>query len=316
MTGEQDAARGPRSATDEERLSSRRAVSPRLALLERLNTLAGGIPGAAAYRAALWLLPDGPPSPTAPPPPGGRWDAENASWSVDHAAAMNLWSPRGGDGLPPVEMLDAFLADHVARTGDDGAREQVEQLYAEAVEEVAGPGRAPEAAPARTRAEVVAVADRYGYGDLVETISIDRSRGFGGALAFAVLPAVAGVVVLFRAGGDTLALVGGILLCALAAGILALGVVALRSPIPAAEQMFLFTGGVVHDTDGVLDPFAWPDLEVTTEVVVSTVGSDRHEVRETVLSIGLLARSVWFVVPQSYHRTVTDLATAGGAAFR
>ncbi|QQQ74613.1 hypothetical protein IOD16_26120 [Saccharothrix sp. 6-C] len=49
------------------------------------------------------------------------------------------------------------------------------------------------------------------------------SRGFGTAAAFAVLPAFFGVLLPARADGDVLALVGGILLTAPAAGLLARG---------------------------------------------------------------------------------------------
>lgn len=86
MTGDTSAERRPRSATDEERLTARRAVSPRNALIEHLSLLEGGVPGSAAVQAGRWLR-----------------------WSVDHAAAMQLWEPSDGVGLPPREMEDAFL---------------------------------------------------------------------------------------------------------------------------------------------------------------------------------------------------------------
>jgi len=68
--------------------------------------------------------------------------------------------------------------------------------------------------------------------------------------------------------------------------------------------------------DGVLDPCAWPDLEVVEKVLVSTVGSDQREVRQKVILIGPRDRSTQHAVPMSHHRTVVTLARDGGATFR
>ncbi len=111
-------------------------------------------------------------------------------------------------------------------------------------------------------------------------------------------------------------LASGIILTTVAAGILALGVVALRRPKPVPQQLFLFTNGIVLGVDGVLDPYAWPDLELAEKVVVSTVGSKRREVREKVLLIGPLGRSAQFLVPSRHRDAVAALARAGGATIR
>lgn len=79
--------------------SAQRAPSPRAALMDRLSLLEGGIPGAAAYQAALRLLPKGPRSSGTKPPPGARWNRTEGAWEVDHGAAMGLWDPRDGVGL-------------------------------------------------------------------------------------------------------------------------------------------------------------------------------------------------------------------------
>ncbi|WP_033442113.1 hypothetical protein [Saccharothrix sp. NRRL B-16314] len=317
MTGDPEADRSPRSATDEERLAAQRAVSPRVALMERLSLLEGEVPGAAAYQAARRLLPEEDPHPGMKPPPGAVWNPETGTWSVDHAAAMRLWSPDDGVGLPPSEMVDAFLTGYAERTGDDSARPLVEQLYAEAEKRLRDRGGAPESLSPSTKAEAVAVAGRHGFGEFVETVELDSSsRGFGVALAFAVLPAFFGVLLLFQADGDVLAVVGGVLLTVLAIGILALGVVALRMPAPVPRRLFLFTGGVVLGVDGVPDPYAWSDLELVERVVVSNVGSDHHEVREKLLLIGPLGRSTQFPVPSGHRETVVALGRAGGAVIR
>jgi hypothetical protein len=317
VTGEPDAGREPRSATDEERLIAQRAVSPRIALMDLLNQLQGEVPGVAAYQAAHWLLPKEPPQPGIKPPPGARWSWDTGTWSVDHPAAMRLWSRRDEVGLPPWEMVDAFLAAYAERNGDDTSRQVVEELYAEAEKQLRDRKGAPETLSASTHDEAVAVAERYGYGEFVQVIEHSYSdSGFGLALIFAVLPGFFGVLLLFQADGDVLALVGGILLTVPAAGILAFGVAARREPASVPRQLFLFTGGVVLGVDGVLDPYAWPDLELVTKVIVSNVGSDYHEVREKVLLLGPLARATQFAVPSAHRASVVALAGAGGATFR
>lgn len=169
--------------TDEERLAARSAVSPHLALLERLSILEGEIPGAAAYQAAKHLLEHGEPS-SATVSRLGQRDATGA-WSVDHAAAMRLWSPDDGTGVPPREMLDAFLDSYAERTGDDGERPLIERLYAETesaeAEKAEADGAKP--APPSTVADAKAVADRYGYGAFVDTVELPSTRRGSGFFA-------------------------------------------------------------------------------------------------------------------------------------
>nr|WP_232327903.1 hypothetical protein [Kibdelosporangium sp. MJ126-NF4] len=272
------------------------------------------MPGIAAYQAAHRLLPEGNSYPGMTPPPWAHWNQATGTWSVDHAAAMRLWSPSDGVSLPPAEMVDAFLTGYAERTGDDSARPLVEQLYAEAEKRLRDRGGAPETFPASNRAEAVAVGVRFGFGEFVETVALNSPSGrFGTALVVAVLPAFFGILLLFQANGDVLALVGGIILTAMVTGILVMGVVAQRRPEPMSRQLFLFTGGIVFGVNGVLDPYAWPDLEVVEKVVVSNVGSDHHEVREKLLLVGPLGKSTQFVVPSPYRETVVALARAGGA---
>jgi hypothetical protein len=273
--------------------------------------------GVAAYQAALRLLPAQDLHPGMKVPPWARWNPATGAWAVDHVAAMRLWSPADGVRLPPPEMVDAFLTGYVERTGDEGARRLVEQLYAEAEQRLVERGGAPETVAASTLTEAAAVAERHGYGEHVETVVINPwSRGFGTAVAFAVPPAVFGIWVLVAVDGDVLALVGGILLTALAAGLLALAVVALRQREPTPQRLFLFTGGVVLGVGGVLEPYAWPDLEVVVKTVVSTVGSGQNEVRQRVIMIGPVEQTAQYPIPSSHHRTVVTLARAGGASFR
>jgi hypothetical protein len=230
---------------------------------------------------------------------------------------MRLWSPRGEVSLPPWEMVDAFLAAYAERTGDDSSRQVVEELYAEAEKQLRDRGGATETLSASTRAEAVAVAERYGHGEFVQVIEHGYAGGgFGLALGFAVVPAFFGVLLLFQANGDVLALVGGIILTVLAAGILAFGVAARRKPTPAPRQLFLFTGGIVLGVDGVLDPYAWSDLELVKKVIVSNVGSDHHEVREEVLLLGPLTRATRFAIPSAHRASVVALGRAGGVTFR
>lgn len=313
MPEELNADRSPRSATDEERLAALRALSPRTALMDRLDLLDGGIPGAAAYQAALRLLPKEARYPAMKQPPGARWNEYDGAWEVDHGAAMDLWSPRGGVGLPPREMVDAFLAGYVERTGDDGERRLVEELYAEAEQRLSEQGNAREVFPASTSAEAAAVAERYGYGELVQTITLDApARLFGLAAVLVVVPALLGTVLLFESDGSTASRVGGIALYVVAAAAAVLGFVPLRRPLPA-PRLFVYRGGVVFGVNGLLDPYAWPDLELSESVVSSTVGSAQREVRSNLLTIGPRGRSKTFVVPSLHHTTVTDRARAGGA---
>ncbi|MBE1470639.1 hypothetical protein [Kibdelosporangium phytohabitans] len=282
--------------------------------MERLNLLEGEVPGAAAYQAAHRLLPKQDSSAGTALPPWARWDEATGGWSVDHAVAMRLWSPSDGISLPPPKMVDSFLTGYAERTGDDSARPLIEQLYAEAEKRLRDGGGAPETLPSNDRADAVAVAERYGFGEFVETVVLGSPSGrFGIALVLAVLPAFFGILLLFQANGDALALVGGVVLTAVAAGILAMGVVARRRPKPLSRQLFLFTGGIVFGVDGVLDPYAWPDLEVVEKAVVSNVGSDHHEVRQKLLLVGPLGKSTQFIVPTPYRESVIALARAGGA---
>lgn len=313
MTHEPNADRSPRSPSGEERLAALRAHSPRTALLDRLSVLEGGIPGAAAYRAAQRLLPKEPPHPGMKPSPGAHWNTTEAVWEVDHAAAMELWEPRGDAGLPPAEMVDAFLAGYVERTGDVGERELVEQLYAEAEQELADRGGVAERSPAN-KAEALAVAARYGFGALVETITLDApSRMLGLVLTLVIVPAFFGIVLLLQSGGDALALGGGVALLAVAAAALVWGLVSRRRPQQAAPQLFVFTHGIVFSVDGFLDPYVWTDLDLHETVVSSTAGSNPREIRTSLLVIGPRGRSMQFVVPSEYRQTVADLARAGGA---
>ncbi|MEU4386218.1 hypothetical protein [Promicromonospora sp. NPDC023805] len=316
MTGDPNADQSPRSPSDEERFAALRAHSPRAALMDRLDLLEGGIPGVAAYQAALRLLPNGARSSGMRPPAGARWNRAEGAWEVDHAVAMRLWEPPGDAGLPPREMVDAFLAGYVERTGDDEERRLVEQLYAEAEQRLSELGGAREVFPANTQAEADAVAERYGYGKLVQTITLDAPSGsYVFAFTLVVVFALLGTVLLFQWGDDTSARVGGIGLYLAAAATIVLGFVPLPRGRPRrpAPQLFVFRGGIVFGDDGLLDPYAWPDLELRQKVVTATVGSDQHEVRSKVLWISPRGRSKEFVVPSLHHRTVTDLARAGGA---
>lgn len=316
MTGDPNADLNPRSPSDEERLAAQRARSPRAALMDRLDLLEGGIPGRAAYQAALRLLPKEPPYPGMAHPPGARWNEAAHAWEVDDAAAMQLWWAPGDGGLPPWEMVDAFLAGYVERTGDDDERRLVEQLYAEAERQPSEPSSASEASPGNTQAEAAAVAERYGYGGLVQTITLDAPSGlFGLALILVIVPALLGTVLLFQSDGGTASRVGGIVLYVVAAAAVFLGFVPLPlgRPRPPVPRLFVFRGGIVFAVDGLLDPYAWPDLELHQSVVTSTVGSDQREVRRNVLWIGPRGRSKQFVVPSLLHETMTDLARAGGA---
>lgn len=174
-------------------------------------------------------------------------------------------------------------------------------------------GSAREIFPESTPAEAAAVAEQYGYGELVQTITLDApSRLFGLALILVVVPALLGTVLLFESGGGTAAQVGGIVLYVVAAAAAVLGFVPLRRPQPA-PGMFVYRGGIVFGVNGMLDPYAWPDLELYRSVVTSTVGSDQREVRTNLLLIGPRGRSTTFVVPSLHHGSVTDLARAGGA---
>jgi hypothetical protein len=316
MTGDPNTDQSPHSPSDDERLAALRAHSPRAALMDRLDLLEGGIPGAAAYQAALRLLPKNAPPAGAKPPAGARWNRAEGAWEVDHAAAMRLWDPPGGVGLPPREMVDAFLTGYAERTGDDGERRLVEELYAEAEQRLADQGGVAESFPETTRAEAAAVAERYGYGELVETITLGGSPGtLGLALTLAVVPAFLGALLLFRSDGDMLPLVGGIALLAVAAAALAWGLVSQRKPRRAPKLLFVFTDGVVFGVNGLLDPYAWRDLELHDASVSSTVGLNPRELRTDLLMIGPRGRSMQFVVPSEYRNTVADLGRAGGAAF-
>lgn len=312
------ADRSPRSATDEERLAARRAVSPRNALLEQLSLLEGDVPGSAAFQAAQRLLPRDAGYPGTQAPPGTYWDQEAGAWAVDHSAAMRLWSPPDGVGLPPREMVDAFLTVYVERTGDDDARRRTDELYAEAERRLADNGGAPESFPVRTRAEAVAVAERYGYGELVTEADLTSTPlGFGMAVWCAAVSALFGLFLLLQSGGTGLALWSGIVLVALAGGILVAGAVVQRRRRPTVpRQLFFFTGGVVLGIDGVLDAYAWPDLELVEADTVSDVEPDHQQVRSGVLLIGPRARADQLAVPSDRRDTVRALAAAGGASFR
>ncbi|MGI5187633.1 hypothetical protein ACQEVI_05745 [Promicromonospora sp. CA-289599] len=317
MTGDPNTDRSPRSPSDDERLATQRAHSPRVALMDRLDLLAGGIRGAAAYQAALRLLPNGARSSGTKPPPGARWNRTEGAFEVDHAAAMRLWEPRDGAGLPPREMVDAFLAGYVERTGDDVERQLVLELYAEAEQRLADRGGAAEIFPASTRDEAATVAERYGYGKLVQTITLDTSSGtFLLALVLVVVPALLGTMLLFQSDGGTSSRVGGIALYVVAVAAIFFGFVPLPlgRPRPPDPQLFVFRGGIVFAVNGLLDPYAWPDLELYQSAVTSTVGQDQREVRTNMLVISSRGRSMRFVVPSFHHETVTDLARAGGAS--
>jgi hypothetical protein len=163
-------------------------------------------------------------------------------------------------------------------------------LYAEAEQRLSEQGGAPEVSPGNTQAEAAAVAERYGYGELVQTITLDApTRTFVLALVLVVVPALLGTVLLFQSDGGTSSRVGGIVLYVVAAA-------------------------AIFGVNGFLDPYAWPDLELYQSVVTSTVGSAQREVSTDLLLIGPRGRSKTFVVPSLHHETVTDLARAGGAA--
>lgn len=315
MTSEPNADRSPHSPSDEERLAAQREHSPRAALMDRLSLLEGGIPGVAAYQAALRLLPEGPRSSGTKPPPGVRWNRAEGGWEVDHVAAMRLWDPRDGVGLPPREMVDAFLTGYAERTGDDSERELVEQLYAEAEQRLADGSDAPESPSAAIGpAEASAVAERYGYGELVETVTFDASsRTIGFTLILAFVPALFAYLLLSQADGETLPIVGGVALLVAAVAALLWGLVPLRRVRRAAPQLFVYTGGVVFADDGFLDPYAWPDVELHETTVTRTVGSDQREVREDLLLIGPRVKSTQFLVPSGHRRTVAAAARTGGA---
>ena len=311
MTEEPNADRSPRTPSDEERLAAQRALSPRGALMDRLDHLEGGIPGAAAYQAAQRLLQNGTPSAGTL---GARWNAAEGVWEVDHAAAMRLWSPSDGVGLPPAEMVDAFLTSYAERTGDDSERRLVEELYAEAEQQLSDQDGTPESSPESARAEAVAVGERYGYGELVEAIALDASpRTLGLALILAFMPAFFGTMLVVQSDGETLPVVGGIALFVVAAVVLAWGFVPLHRPRQVAPKLFVFRGGIVFGVNGLLDPYAWPDVELTETVVTSTVGSNRRKVREGLLMLGPPSRSARFLVPARHRATVAAVARAGGA---
>lgn len=316
MTGDPNADQSPHSPSDEERFAALRAHSPLAALRDRLDLLEGGIRGVAAYQAALRLLPKEAPHSEMMPPMGARWNRSEGAWEVDHVAAMRLWRGPGDTGLPPREMVDAFLAGYVERTGNDDERRLVEQLYAEAQQQLSEEGGAPEVFPGSTQAEADAVAERYGYGEPVQAITLDAPSGvFLLALVLVIVPAVLGTALLVESDGGTASRVGGIALYVVAVAAIFFGFVPL--PLgrkrPPAPQLFVFRGGIVFAVNGLLDPYAWPDLELHQSVVTSTVGSDQREVSRDLLLIGPRGRSKTFVVPSFHHETVTDLARAGGA---
>ncbi|MFC4632152.1 hypothetical protein ACFO6V_28175 [Promicromonospora alba] len=314
MTGDPNADHSPHSPSDEERLAALRAHSPRAALMDRLSLLEGGIPGIAAYQAALRLLPNGARSSGTKPPPGTRWNRAEGAWEVDHVAAMRLWEPRDGVGLPPREMVDAFLTGYAERTGDDGERQLVEQLYAEAERRLAEGSGAPESSSGISPAEASAVAARYGYGELVETVTFDASsRTIGFTLLLAFVPAVFAYLLLTQADGETLPIVGGTALLVAAVAALLWGLVPLRRVRQAAPQLFVFKDGVVFAVEGFLDPYAWQDVDLHETTVTSTVGSDQREVREDLLLIGPRGKSAQFLVPMRHRRTIAAAARAGGA---
>jgi hypothetical protein len=115
--------------------------------MERLSLLEGGVPGSAAYQAAQRLLTAGAALPESCAALARSWSAATGACSVDHAAAMRLWSPPDGVGLPPVEMVDAFLTSYAERSGDDSERPLIEELYAEAQAAAEHRGGAPESLP-------------------------------------------------------------------------------------------------------------------------------------------------------------------------
>jgi hypothetical protein len=314
MTEVPNADRSPRSPSDEERLAALRAHSPRTALMDRLYLLDDGIPGAAAYQAALRLLPKGGPSSVSKPPPGTRWNRAEGQWEVDHVAAMGLWEQRDGVSLPPAEMVDAFLTGYAERTGDDSERQLVEQLYAEAEQRLAEESGVPDDSSPFSPVEASAVAARYGYGELVEAITFDAStRVVGFTLVLAFVPAFLGFMLLTQYDGETLPVVGGVALLAAAVAALLWGLVPVRRVQKAAPQLFVFKDGVVFAVDGFLDPYVWPDMELDGMVVTSTVGSAQREVKEDLLFIRPRGKSAQFLVPSRHRTTVAEAARAGGA---
>ncbi|MFD6141167.1 hypothetical protein [Promicromonospora sp. NPDC060271] len=220
-------------------------------------------------------------------------------------------------GDPHADQNPHSPSDRSLRSPSDeerpAAQPEVEQACAEA--EQPEPGSAPETFPGHTQAEAETVAERYGYGRLVQTITLAPSRLLGLVFVLVVVLALLGTVLLFRSDGGTTARVGGIAfyLAAAATAVLGLVPLPLRRPRPPVPRLFVFRCGVVFGVDGLLAPYAWPDLELRQTVVTSTGGSDQREVRRQVLWIGPRGRSKRFAVPSLHHKTVTDLARAGGA---
>ncbi|MCS7475436.1 hypothetical protein ACFFQW_15430 [Umezawaea endophytica] len=146
----------------------------------------------------------------------------------------------------------------------------------------------------------------------METIVLgSSSRGLGVVVAFAVLVAVCGV---FSLTGAAFGVVGGIVLIALAVVGLTVGLVGLRKPKPLPRNAYLFRGGVVLGHDGVLDPYAWPDLELTeSRVRASNARPDHPERWTTLVRVGTPGGEADFIVPSGRVKAVAALARAGGA---